>query len=50
MRTYPIPGTLFDMIIIFAALQFLYHKEEMAEENKDILGQTSFEKYFKKKD
>ena len=45
---HPIAGTLFDMIIILAALVFLYHKDEIDEGNKDILGQTYLEKYFKK--
>ena len=45
---HPIAGTLFDMIVILAVLVFLYHKDEIAEGNKDILGQTYLEKYFKK--
>ena len=45
---HPIAGTLFDMIIILAVLVFLYHKDDIAEGNKDILGQTYLEKYFKK--
>ena len=45
---HPIAGTLFDMIIILAVLVFLHHKDEIDEGNKDIIGQTYLEKYFKK--
>ena len=45
---HPIAGTLFDMIIILATIVFLYHKKEIIEGNKEIIGQTYIEKYFRK--
>ena len=36
-------GTIFNMIIIFTTLVFLYHKDEIAEGNKNILSQTYLE-------
>ena len=45
---HPIAGTLFDMIIILATIVFLYHKNEITEGNKEIIGQTNIEKYFRK--
>ncbi len=45
---HPIAGTLFDMIIILATIVFLYHKKEIIEGNKEIIGQTYIEKYFTK--
>ena len=47
---HPLLGSIFNMIIILASIIFLYHKKEIIEGQKNILCQTNFEKYFKKKD
>ena len=39
----PMAGTIFNMIIILTTLVFLYHKDEIAEGNKNILSQTYLE-------
>ena len=36
------------MVIILAALIILYHKKEFIGGQKELIGQTYLEKYFKK--
>ena len=45
---HPIARTSFNTTIILETLVLLYHKDEISEGNKDILGQAYLEKYFKK--
>ena len=45
---HPVAATLFEMVIILAAIVFLHHKKEIIEGNKEIIGQTNIEKYFRK--
>ena len=46
---HPLLGFLFNMIIFLAALVFLYHKKDIEEGKNELIGQTSLERYFKKK-
>ena len=38
------------MIIILAILIFIYHKKDIIEGNKEFIGQTFIDNYFKKKE
>jgi len=46
---HPLLGPLFNMIIILAILIFIYHKKDIIEGNKEFIGQTFIDNYFKKK-
>ena len=46
---HPLLGTLFDMIIILAALILIYHKNELFGEQNGDIKQTYIDNYFKKK-
>ena len=45
---HPLLISLFVMVIILAALIILYHKKEFIGGQKELIGQTYLEKYFKK--
>jgi len=45
---HPLLVALFNMIIILGILIFLYHKKEFIEGQKDLIGQTYLDKYFKR--
>ena len=46
---HPLLGTLFDMIIILAALILIYHKNELFGEQNGDIKQIYIDNYFKKK-
>ena len=46
---HPLLETLFDMIIILAALILIYHKNELFGEQNGDIKQTYIDNYFKKK-
>ena len=45
---HPLLISLFVMVIILVALIILYHKKEFIGGQKELIGQTYLEKYFKK--
>ena len=45
---HPLLISLFVMVIILATLIILYHKKEFIGGQKELLGQTYLEQYFKK--